>query len=189
VVLGAYVRENSEPVEYFTARKLLQSPDDFGTGCVVQSEDIPELLEPTRRLWKALGYQGIAEVEYKQDQKTGVYKLIEINARHWDQHQLGRASGVNVSWTAYCHLAGRPIEPVRMATRRVKWIAEDALVLYLLHALRRGQAAKIYRALAGSRMYAIFAWNDPRPLLRYLLNGLLPLMGKWLWRTTRGVVK
>jgi len=80
-VLGGYVDEHSEPLAYFTARKILQFPDDFGTGCLVQSESLPELVEPTKRLWLALQYEGMAEVEYKHDPRTDEYRLIEINTR------------------------------------------------------------------------------------------------------------
>jgi len=188
VVLGGYVDENSEPLAYFTARKIVQSPDDFGTGCVVQSEDIPELLEPTSRLLKALRYQGMAEIEYKRNEATGEFELIEINTRHWDQHQLGRASGVNLTWTAYCHLAGRPVRPDSTSIRQVKWVAEDALILYLLSGMyrRRVRLANLCKDLGGRRMYGIFAWNDPRPFLHYVLSCLLPMIGRSLLKRLRG---
>ena len=189
VVVGAYVNENSEPIEYFTARKLLQSPDDFGTGCVVASEDIPELLEPSRVLWKALQYRGLAEIEYKQDNRTGEYRLIEINTRHWDQHQLGEATGTNLTWTAYCDLAGLEVAVSRRPYRRIKWVAEDAVILYVLQtALGRPRSTvKLLKFLKGRRMYAVFAWYDPGPLLHYIVCGLLPFLGRSLWkRITRG---
>jgi D-aspartate ligase len=103
-VLGGYVDEGGEPLTFFTAYKVLQSSDDFGTGCIVRSEEIPELLEPTIRLWRALEYQGMAEVEYKYDSRNGEHKLIEINARHWDQHHLGSARWLGkrtALWYAY----------------------------------------------------------------------------------------
>ncbi|MGE5207038.1 MAG: hypothetical protein ACM3PW_15605, partial [Chlamydiota bacterium] len=53
VVCGGYIGENSEPLAWFTARKIVQSPEDFGTGCVVASEPIPELFELSRRLCRA----------------------------------------------------------------------------------------------------------------------------------------
>jgi predicted ATP-grasp superfamily ATP-dependent carboligase len=57
-VLGGYVDEGGEPLTFFTAYKVLQSSDDFGTGCIVRSEEIPELLEPAIRLWRALEIPG-----------------------------------------------------------------------------------------------------------------------------------
>lgn len=176
VVLGGYADENSELLSYFTARKLLQSPDDCGTGCIVQSEPIPEIVEPTRRLLSSLRYRGMAEVEYKFDSATGEYKLIEINTRHWDQHQLGQASGINLTWVAYCDLAGRPAPRSPRPVIRAKWIAEDALFLYLLRALyhRQVRLRDLWRKVAGRRMYGMFAWSDPFPSLRYWLVVLLP---------------
>jgi D-aspartate ligase len=175
VVLGAYVGENSKPLAWFTARKVVQEPTDFGTGCVVRSEEIPELLAPTKRLWRALQYQGMAEVEYKYDARTGEYRLIEMNTRHWDQHELGRASGVNLTWTAYCHLTGRPVpNHARRASPGV-WIAEDTLVLHLLRNAyrRRVPLWPLLKQLSRGRIYGIFSWRDPWPLARYLLNAAL----------------
>jgi len=40
-------------------------------------------------LLRACGYAGLAEVELKRDSKTGAFQLIEVNPRHWDQHELG----------------------------------------------------------------------------------------------------
>lgn len=176
VVLGGYVSDHSQLLSYFTARKLLQSPDDCGTGCIVQSEPIPEIVAPTRRLLSSLQYQGMAEVEYKFDSAAGEYKLIEINTRHWDQHQLGQASGINLTWVAYCDMAGKPTPQLDRAVTRAKWIAEDALFLYLLKALYHRQVRwrDLWRKLSGRRMYGMFAWSDPFPSLRYWFASLLP---------------
>jgi len=46
----------------------------------------------------------MAEVEYKYDSRNGEHKLIEINARHWDQHHLGSARWLGkrtALWYAY----------------------------------------------------------------------------------------
>jgi D-aspartate ligase len=179
-VLGGYVDESSELLAYFTARKIIQSPDEFGTGCLVESVDIPLLQEPTARLFRSLGYRGMAEVEYKLDAATGEYKLIEINPRHWDWHQLGNASGVNLTWTAYCHLTGGHVERTRLRTAPAKWIAEDTLAHYCFqHALNgRMDARKLINDLSGQRIYGIFAWSDPVPFIRYSLTVGLPRLGK-----------
>jgi D-aspartate ligase len=176
VVVGGYVGEGFELLAHFTARKILQSPDDCGTGCIVRSEPIPDILEPTRRLFHALRYQGLAEVEYKFDSRTGEYKLIEINTRHWDQHQLGDASGVNLSWVAYCHLTGRSVPeaegPVVLAT----WIAEDALLMRLIRSVFHPElrTAHLRTKLSGPRMYGVFVANDPLPACRYFIGAIIP---------------
>ena len=184
VVLGGYADEDSHLVAYFTARKLLQSPPDCGTGCVLASEPILELVAPTEKLLAALRYQGMAEVEYKLDARSGQYKLIEINTRHWDQHELGQASGINLTWIAYCHLTGRNSDGHRRQIVRAKWIAEDAVFLYCLRALYRRQIRprELWSKLAGRKVYSIFAWNDPLPLLRYAVCVFLPKLAKSILR-------
>jgi D-aspartate ligase len=186
-VLGGYAGEDGELLAYFTVRKILQSPDDFGTGCIVRSEAIPELVEPTVRLLRTLGYQGMAEVEFKFDQRTGEHKLIEINTRHWDQHKLGEASGVNLSWVAYSSLTGRKVELQRPAAGRVTWIAEDALLLHVLRGLYRRELhfGTLREQLSGPRMYGIFAWNDLRPFVRHTFGVTLPSVAKQVWNKIR----
>lgn len=188
VVLGGYVDRNSQPVGYFTARKLVQAPDDFGTGCVVQSEPIPEIVDSTLKLWRALEYQGMAEVEYKYDPRDSQYKLIEINTRHWDQHQLGRASGINLTWAAYCHVTGRPVESMVKPIQRTQWVAEDTLLLHVLGSLVRPQqrTPNLWKKLSRPRMYGISAWNDPMPACRYFVTVVFPNLVRGVLKKFRG---
>jgi predicted ATP-grasp superfamily ATP-dependent carboligase len=192
VIVGAYVGENAEPRAYFTARKVLQIPDDFGTGCIVQSEPIGDIVEPTLRLWRELDYRGMAEVEYKYDQRTREYKLIEMNARHWDQHELSRAAGANLSVTAYNDLVSpgvsllndkRSIHPAG----RVKWIAEDELFFFALQSIYHGgfRPKRFWRWISGPRILGIFAWSDPWPFIRYCFTSALPEIGKKLLEKVR----
>ena len=191
-ILGGYVGDDCQPLAYFTARKIVQAPEDCGTGCIVESVDIPELLQPTLRLFRALDYTGMAEVEYKRDTASGQFKLIEINTRHWDQHQLAAASGINLTWIAYSHLVGRPVAPVRCPTRRRKWIAEDAFLMYSAAGLWRGELrfAQLWRQFSGRRMYGIFDWKDPLPFLSYFAGSVAPDLaraaGRKIWKRMRG---
>lgn len=178
VVWGGYLTRDMGPLTYFTARKLVQSPGEFGTGCVVESDPIPDLLEPSVRLCRALEYEGIAEIEYKRDARDGMLKLIEINARHWDWHQLGKASNVNLTWAAYCHLTGRLFPPERPSIQRAKWVAEDTFLTEILASVYSSRSAvgKMFNALAGKRIYGMFAWDDPLPFVRYSFAVLFPIL-------------
>lgn len=190
VVLGGYVRHGGELVEYFTARKLVQSPDDFGTGCLVESTPIPEIVELSRRLCKALNYEGMAEIEYKYDRVSGQFHLIEINTRHWDWHRLGVASGINLSWTAYCDLTKRPLDCRPKETEHAKWIAEDAFFIYALRGLIRRQLRMrdLWDKVSGRRLYGIFDWSDPRPGLRYCFLEFLPSLTRSIFRRICGAL-
>jgi D-aspartate ligase len=178
LIWGGHIGPQYDPVISFTARKLIQSPAEFGTGCVVQSELLPDLLEPSVRLCRAFAYEGIAEIEYKQDPRDGTLKLIEINARHWDWHELGKASHVNLTWAAYCRLVGRPVDAAPTATQSAKWIAEDIFVKHCLASLweKTSDRSSVTNAIAGERIYGMFAWNDPLPCIRYSSCTLLPAL-------------
>jgi predicted ATP-grasp superfamily ATP-dependent carboligase len=189
VIMGGYVGRNSEPLAFFTARKLIQTPDDFGTGCLVRSEEIPEIVEQTKRLWKNLKYHGMAEVEYKLDGRSGEYRLIEINTRHWDWHQLGGASGINLTWVAYCDATGRPPEAERKPIRRALWIAEDTLAMHVLSEVAHGtlRVGEMGRMLSGARRYGIYASSDPMPLFRSVFSEILPGIGERAWRRLKAI--
>lgn len=189
VILGGYVGDNGTPIAYFTARKLVQSPDDFGTGCIVEMVSIPELMEPTIRLCRALNYRGMAEVEYKKDDRTGEYKVIEINTRHWDWHRLGMANNVNVSWAAYCDLTGAKYAPqITAEPRTSKWIADDATLTYFLNGLyyRQIHVKTFLKKLSGRRQYGIFDWSDPLPSLYNFLTATVAGTGKQIGRKLLG---
>ena len=119
---------------YFTARKLRQNPPLFGTGCAVETTSIPEIVPIAKHLLQVVGYTGIAEVEFKRESATGKWFLIEVNPRHWDQHEVGAHIGVNLSWCAYQEMIGRRLDvlPARKSVPQLRWIAEtEALMLVL----------------------------------------------------------
>lgn len=186
-ILGGYFGSESEPLGYFSARKLLQEPEDFGTGCIVQNAEFRELAEPSVRLCRSLRYSGMAEIEYKRDARSGEYKLIEINTRHWDQHQLAHMSGVNLTRIAYTHLTGHKLDATTTQRAGGKWVAEDALFYYLAEGIYKGKLKwKTLRSQwSGPKMFGIFSWNDPVPFLRYSFGCMIPRMGRMAWSKIR----
>ena len=106
VVCCCYMDKHHDLIGHFTGRKLRQTPALTGTGSVVEATDVEPVITPSIRLLRAFGYSGLAEIEYKHDKATDTYMLIEINPRHWDQHELGTLVGVNLSWLAYADMVG-----------------------------------------------------------------------------------
>ena len=60
-------------------------------------------------------------MEFKRDPRDGLYKLIEINARHYGTHALASAAGVDLSHVAYEDALGRPFTAGRQRDG-VRWI-------------------------------------------------------------------
>jgi predicted ATP-grasp superfamily ATP-dependent carboligase len=189
VITACYHDANSRWVAGFNTRKLVQIPEGFGTGCIVQAAFQPELFEPTARLLRNMRFTGIAEVEYKWDAGRGKYRLIEINPRPWDQHRLGNACGVDLMYLAYCEHAGLPIPAMVHKSSDAKWIAEDTFVMAALYCGRRGGAGlrRLFQQAKGRRIYAIWSATDPLPFIAYTILRFLPQLAgmglRFLWST------
>ncbi len=154
-IAACFLNRDSRLAAGFTARKLMQVPEGFGTGCIVEQVDCPEVLSLAERLLSAMQFTGIAEVEFKRERSSGAFKLIEINARPWDQHRLGTCSGTDLIYLAYREHAGLAAEPSgneegphrtlsnAKLGQGAKWIAEDAFVMALLRHLIRSRRSAL----------------------------------------------
>lgn len=176
VIAACYLDRDSNWVAGFNTQKLAQSPPGFGTGYIVQSVNLPELVDPTLRLLQTMRFTGIAEVEYKWDSLSEEYKLIEVNPRPWDQHRLGPSCGVDLMYLAYCEYAGLPRPVFQYRASTCKWIAEDTLITTSLMMLWRRQTGlrSLFRLAKGRRIYAIWSAQDPLPFIAYFFARFLP---------------
>jgi len=177
-IAACYLDRHSRFVAGFTAQKLIQVPEGFGTGCIVQTADCPDLMASAVRVLQQMRFSGIAEVEFKRDSLTKEYKLIEVNPRPWDQHRLGKVCGVDLIHTAYCDCAGLAIPPVQAQRTGQKWIAEDVFFWLFLRSLwrRDGSVRSLLRLVRGQRIYAIWSMKDPLPLLGFVAMRFVPEM-------------
>jgi D-aspartate ligase len=169
MVFGAYRGHDDRILGWLVARKKLQYPPDFGLGCIVRLERNPEVERLGRRLLEALSFEGTAEVEFKRHAPSGEYRLIEVNPRHWDQHGLGMACGVNLAWVAYRDLClGDPMEPVAPDGAGGTWINGSGLRGSLIEDLRHGRIRpwKVAGLFQPGTRYAIWDAADPGPFLR-----------------------
>jgi len=176
LIAACYLDRHSNWVAGFNTQKLVQVPESFGTGCIVQTAHRPELIEPTARLLKHMRFTGIAEVEYKWNAAKKEYQLIEINPRPWDQHRLGNACGVDLIYLAYAERAGMPAPAVTTRTAVYKWVAEDTFLTTALRLLwrRDPKLRALFRLARGRRIYAIWSAQDPLPFLAYLVTRFIP---------------
>lgn len=76
-----YIDEDGKHLFQFTKRIIRRFPPEMGVACRHVTDHIPELVEPATKLFAEAGLRGLANVEFKQDPRDGVLKLIECNAR------------------------------------------------------------------------------------------------------------
>ncbi len=113
--LGAIFDSNSQPKAVFTARRLdvMQSKSvNQGITTYLISERIPDIIEIGVAFLKKIRWQGIAELEFKFDEKDSEFKLLEINPRVWSWIKLPMRCGVDFPMIYYDLLCGRELPSV-----------------------------------------------------------------------------
>jgi predicted ATP-grasp superfamily ATP-dependent carboligase len=80
---------------FFMHRRVREYPVSGGASVCAESWYHPTVFEYGKRVLDHLGWQGVAMVEFKQDSRTGLYNLMEINAKFWGSLDLALAAGVD----------------------------------------------------------------------------------------------
>jgi len=187
----AVVCDHGRPVAELTARRRRQYPVEFGyTSTFVETINCSEVAAAGRRLLASLDYTGIAEVEFKYDQRDGHYKILDVNARIWSWAALGAAAGVDFPHVLWRLALGETVEPVR-TRRHAAWMHGSRDLIAAGHALLAGRLALSTYARAARQplAFAAFAADDPLPGLLELPLALwravshrVPILARDFWR-------
>lgn len=171
---GSYAN-NGKVIREFQGRKLTQIPSDFGVvGTAESLESIPELRIQSEKLLRSINFTGISQIEYKFDERTNEYKLIEINPRSWMWANLASVCGVNLPLTQYYFETGREDLLRKVGERMVRhrYFINGTSVLYNMIAERKFKSLRILlkSQLSGKASYAIHSFADPKPAIKDTLN-------------------
>jgi D-aspartate ligase len=170
---------DGEVVAWLTARRTRQHPMDYGhSSTFVETVDCHEIEEPSRRLLDAMSYSGLVEVEYKHDHRDGRYKVLDVNARTWGWHTIGRRAGVDFPYLSWRQAHGLPV-PSRRGRSGVRWMRGVTDVPTALTEIRRGRLplGRYLRSWRAPLELSVLTPDDPLPSLAEL--ALLPYS---LWK-------
>jgi predicted ATP-grasp superfamily ATP-dependent carboligase len=76
-------------------RRIREFPPTGGESSCCEVADEPVLIDQTRRLMDALGWHGVAMVEFKRHDADGKFYLMEINPKFWGSLDLALAAGAD----------------------------------------------------------------------------------------------
>ena len=127
--------DRGRPVALFAHRRLREKPPSGGVSVLCESAPLdPVAVDYGTRLLSRLGWQGVAMVEFKQDQRDGSLRLMEINARFWGSLQLAIDAGVDFPRILADVAGGNgPAGPGPYTVGvRTRWLAGDLDALLLL---------------------------------------------------------
>ena len=164
---------DGEPCTEFTAQKVRNKPQLIGFPTAVRSVVLPEAQQLGRRMLRALRLNDFSCMEFKRDPRDGIYKLMEVNARHNYSGSLALACGINFPLLSYRHAANQRVLPeFPPQQENVLWIDEERDALNIVHSLRRWQEARrVLRPLMMKKVFAVTKLDDPLPTWE-LLKGL-----------------
>jgi predicted ATP-grasp superfamily ATP-dependent carboligase len=157
---------DGEPAVEFTSRKLRLAPPDYGYPAAVRTERVLEVVEPGRRIVRGMGIEGFANVEFKQDERDGEYKLMEVNGRPNMSGALAVHCGVDFPLLTYRHLVEGVVPRQAPWREGVHWI--DRADRYVLSQRWKHKQIALLRDVApyfSHRVFSAFDVRDPAPSL------------------------
>jgi predicted ATP-grasp superfamily ATP-dependent carboligase len=164
---NCYFDADSNPLVTFVARKLRQWPPHVGKSCLGEECRNDTVLRETLRLLGGVGYRGLGYVEFKLNERTGEYVIVEPNiGRPTGRSAIAEAGGVELLYTMYSDAVGLPLPPQREQTYRgAKWIHLRHDLQSALYYRRRGDLTfrLWWASWRGKKFYALFSWSDPAP--------------------------
>lgn len=175
VAYNAYCREG-RPVASLTVQRRRQHPPQFGRASTyVETVELPEIEAQSARLLAEITYDGLVELEYKRDERDGVCKLLDFNARAWGYHSIAQKAGVDFPYLLYADQIGRSVEPGH-ARAGVRWVrlVTDTPTAFLQLARRELRLRDYLASLRRVNTEAVFCRDDPLPFMAEI--ALLPYL-------------
>ena len=134
-VCGWYDKDNQY---VYCTHKVLQHPPKNGNGDVIEVIDPPKgVMEMALKTLSVLEYDGPFELEFVYDDRTNVYRIIELNPRFWMQHGLCEALSGNA--LSSLSVDGRPSSALVKKDMRY-WVNPMYAIFRILRGDFRGLA-------------------------------------------------
>ena len=107
-----YLDEEGNALFDFTKRVIRRYPMNMGAGCYHITDRVEGVREPSLKLFRHVGLQGLANAEFKYDPRDGQLKLIECNARFTAANSLVARAGFDLGNFVYNRIVGIPQPPL-----------------------------------------------------------------------------
>lgn len=152
-------------------RRLRMFPPGLGNSTLTETirlGEVADTVAAVERLFAGIGFTGLFDAEFKRDERDGVAKILEVNARPWWQLGLAAAAGLDLTLLAYRDAAGGEPPPSERYRVGVRWVhpVPDARAWWRSRG-RDGNPGLPVRAWLGPGN-AVWNRDDPRPLLAEL---------------------
>ena len=119
--------KNGKCENYFMHRRVREYPCSGGSSVVAEAYNDKEILANGKKILDDLKWEGVAMVEFKKDNSTGMYNLMEINAKFWGSLDLALVCGADFPGLMIDSALGKEIVPWTYKYKRFQWILNGDL--------------------------------------------------------------
>ena len=160
-------------------KRIREKPPSGGVSVVSKSISVPEeTLSYAEALLEELDWTGVAMVEFKVAEDTGVPYVMEINGRFWGSLQLAIDAGVDYPSILVSLMAGNTRLPALSDYKtgihnRWLWGDVDALLLSIFSKREKKRLGDKHPGLIGAirdfiesrpnQRFEVLRWSDPLP--------------------------
>lgn len=162
------VDKQGELQGHYIAQKKRIYPIKAGTGTYVETLDNEEVLDASLQVIHKLGLNGLVNVQFKQDSRSGEYRLLEVHIRNSLWSRLGAQAGANLAHMYYEYLVeGRKNEQPVKGRSEVKYVnlSDDIRALRAYQAEGKLTYREWWDSLKGDRVFAVCSSKDIVPVL------------------------
>lgn len=169
-----FFMHEGKAVRRFQHIRVAEWPPEGGFSSVcdgVPLDRFVELQEQSIRLLQAIGWEGVAMVEYRFDPASGRAVLMEVNGRFWGSFPLAMYSGAGFALLAYS-LQGRGVMPSLPPLRdnlRCRMVATE---------IKRLRRILLQPGLIRDRTFQV---RPVREMLRFFGDFLRPSVRYYVW--------
>lgn len=170
-----YLDRDSGPLGYFVGRKIRTYPRGSGGSTYLELVYEPEVVRIAMQAIRRMRATGAMKIDLKYDPFRKRWFILECNARFTIWNYLGAICGANLPLTAMADLYDQPIPPPQRYLTNRRWLSlGDDLRAFVREYRPAGEWTwpQYLRSLCARKVYDVFAWSDPMPLLvtagRYL---------------------
>jgi len=162
-----YLDEEGNALFDFTKRIIRRYPMNMGLASYHITDRVENVRELSLKLFRHVGLQGLANAEYKYDERDGQLKLIECNARFTAANSLVAKAGFNLGNFVYNRIVGisqPPLTEFRTGLRLWDPLKDWRAFLELR---KRGELTFLQwlASVMHRSSIAYFSWRDPLPSL------------------------
>lgn len=160
-----------EPIAWVMANRIRQNPMDFGNSTTFAVTcNIPEIESSAKSILKEVEYDGLAEVEFMYDNKTGTYKFLEINTRAWKWHSISTGLGFGFLSEMIHYLNGERSD-FKPGFKKMAWVERLTDYVVSLKAILSGRLklTNVLHSYCQKKVNAVWSWKDPLPAIMYIL--------------------